>query len=76
MSHMEPNLADPYKILGVSYDVSDDELKTAYRRLIRENHPDKLIAQGGPQEFIDVANNKLASINDAYDRIRMQRKQD
>ncbi|MFQ5955258.1 MAG: TerB family tellurite resistance protein [Kiloniellales bacterium] len=74
-SHVAPREADPYEVLGLGRDVSDAELRTAYRRLVREHHPDKLIAQGMPQEFIDVANGKLASINDAYARIRHQRGQ-
>jgi len=41
----------------------------AYRKLIKEHHPDLLIAQGVPEELIDVANEKLAAINDAYDKI-------
>ena len=43
------------------------------RRLVRENHPDRLVAQGMPQEFIEIANEKLATINDAYERIRKMR---
>ncbi|MEE8275483.1 MAG: molecular chaperone DjiA, partial [Alphaproteobacteria bacterium] len=37
------------------------------------HHPDRLIAEGMPQEFIDIANDKLAAINGAYDRVRRQR---
>ncbi len=64
---------DPYEILGVAPNAGDETLKTAYRKLVREHHPDRLIARGMPQEFIDVANQKLAAINDAYDRISKQR---
>lgn len=65
---------DPYEILGVERDIPDDELKTKYRELVRAHHPDTLIAQGVPQEFIDTANENLAVINDAYDRIEKERK--
>lgn len=64
---------DPYALLGISRNASDDEVKTAYRRLIREHHPDRLIAEGMPQEFIDVANQKLAAVNAAYDRVCRER---
>ena len=65
--------SDPYIILGLDREASDDELKSRYRTLIREHHPDTLIAQGVPQEFVDVANEKLAVINDAYDRVAKER---
>ena len=44
-------------------------LRTLVVKVIKEYHPDKLIAQGVPEELIDVANNKLSVINNAYDRI-------
>ena len=65
--------ADPYAILDVAHDATDAEVKSTYRKLVRENHPDKLMAEGLPQEFIDLANEKLATINAAYDRIQKQR---
>ena len=72
-AHVGAEKSDPYVILGVSRDADEGELKTHYRKLIREHHPDTLIAQGMPQEFIDVANEKLAAINDAYDRVQKER---
>jgi len=72
--HMGPDQADPYTILGVPHDAGEHEIRTAWRQLIRENHPDKAMADGLPQEFVDLANEKLAAINDAYDRIMQQRK--
>jgi len=65
--------SDPYKVLGVTPDVADDELKTTYHTLVRENHPDKLIAEGMPEELVELANDKLAAINDAYDRVMASR---
>ncbi len=67
--HLGPEASDPYLILGVAHDATDEEVKRAYRALVRENHPDRLIAQGVPQEFLDMANDKLAAINEAYKRI-------
>ncbi len=65
--------ADPFQILGVSPDDDDEAIKAAHRQLVREHHPDQLIAQGMPEEFVEVANTKLAHINDAYDRIKKSR---
>jgi len=68
-----PEKADPYEIIGVAHDAGNADIKQAYRKLIRENHPDTLIAQGLPQEFIDLATEKMAAINAAYDTIQKQR---
>ncbi len=64
---------DPYAVLGVKRDARDEEVKAAYRRLIRENHPDALVAKGMPQEFIQLANERMAAINAAYDQIEKLR---
>jgi DnaJ like chaperone protein len=71
--HLGPDKGDPYVVLGVAYDASDDEVKATYRLLVRENHPDKLIARGVPEEFIRLATDKLAAINEAYDKIERER---
>jgi DnaJ like chaperone protein len=72
-SHFAPELTDPYVILGLSYVAGDDELKQTYRRLVRENHPDSLMARGVPAEFVKLANDKLAAINAAYEKIQAER---
>ena len=72
-SHFAPELTDPYVILGLSYSADEEELKQTYRRLVRENHPDSLMARGVPQEFIKLATDKLAAINNAYEKIRAER---
>ncbi|MGB0681684.1 MAG: TerB family tellurite resistance protein [Magnetovibrionaceae bacterium] len=64
---------DPYDVLGVSRTDDNDAIKAAYRKLVRENHPDKLMAEGVPAEFIEMANEKLAAINVAYDTIQRER---
>lgn len=71
--HLGPDLADPYTILGIEPNASEEEIKRTWRVLIQENHPDRAMARGLPQEFVDLATEKLATINDAYDRISRQR---
>jgi DnaJ like chaperone protein len=72
-SHAAPGTGDPYAVLGVAATATDAEIKAAHRKLVKEHHPDRLMAQGMPQEFIDVATDKLAAINAAYDRICRER---
>lgn len=72
-SHFAPELTDPYVILGLSYVAEEDEIRQTYRRLVRENHPDSLIARGVPEEFVKLANDKLAAINTAYAKILSER---
>jgi DnaJ like chaperone protein len=64
---------DPYAVLGLKPTASNEEIKATHRRLVRENHPDALVAQGMPEDFIALANETLAKINDAHDRIRKER---
>jgi DnaJ like chaperone protein len=71
--HLGPDKADPYEILGVTRQADDAEIKAVYRKLVREHHPDRLIAKGVPKEFIDVATEKLATINAAWDKISKER---
>lgn len=64
---------DPYEVLGLTADAGDAEVKAAHRRLVRENHPDRLAAQGLPEDFVEVANKKMAEVNAAWDRIKKAR---
>ncbi len=63
-------MTDPYKILGVSPQASDDEIKTAYRKLCQQYHPDR--QQDGVME--EIATEKMAEINAAYDEIMDMRR--
>lgn len=63
------SLGQAYAILEVNPQASKQEIKRAYRRLISRNHPDKLIAQGLPEEMIKLANDKTQKITKAYNLI-------
>jgi DnaJ like chaperone protein len=65
--------ADPWHILGISPEATNDELRTAYRKLVVENHPDRYTARGLPAEAIEIANRKLAAINGAYAVVARER---
>jgi DnaJ like chaperone protein len=64
---------DPHAILGVDRDASLDAIREAYHRLVRESHPDLVIAQGLPPECIALATARVARINAAYDRLAKDR---
>ena len=57
---------DPYAVLGLAPDATDEELRRTYRRLVSEHHPDRMIAKGVPEELMGLASAKMASINTAY----------
>ncbi|MGB0961052.1 MAG: TerB family tellurite resistance protein [Halocynthiibacter sp.] len=64
---------DPYGVLGVDHDASMAEIKSQWRALVRESHPDRMIARGVPQEAIRLAETRLIAINEAYDLIVKER---
>ena len=64
---------DAYAVLGVARGARDEEIRQTYRKLVREHHPDRLVARGMPAEMIEQANRTLAAINAAYDRIAKER---
>ena len=64
---------NPYDALRLSPDATNEEIKRQYRKLVADNHPDKLIGRGVPPEFVEIATRKLAAINAAYDTIAKER---
>ncbi|MFT4613019.1 MAG: DnaJ like chaperone protein [Bacteroidia bacterium] len=66
-------LEDAYTALGVEAAVSDRDLKRAYRKLMSEHHPDKLIAKGVPEEMVKLATERSQEIQAAYEMARKQR---
>ncbi|MGZ5850061.1 MAG: TerB family tellurite resistance protein [Methyloceanibacter sp.] len=71
--HVTAAKRNPYDVLGITPSVGNDELKTHYRKLVAENHPDKLMARGVPKEFVAIATEKVAAINEAYGQIAKER---
>ena len=69
-SRLNNKESDPYKILGVTREDSDNNIRKKWIELSKEHHPDYLIAKGMPKEFIKEANKELSSINLAYDKIK------
>ena len=72
-THLGPERDDPYHILGVAHDADFPDIRTAYRRLMADHHPDRIIQMGAPREFEDAAHTKAAAITAAYARIRAER---
>lgn len=68
-----PSLADAYAILNQKRDASDAEVKRAYRRLMSQHHPDKLVAKGLPEEMMKVATDRTHEIRKAYEAVKAER---
>ena len=69
----QQSLNDAYKILGVSANDDDKSIKKAYRKLMSENHPDKLVSKGLPKQALELAKNKTQDIQAAYELIKEKR---
>lgn len=67
------DLGDAYRTLGIEAGASESEIKTAYRRLMNQHHPDKLVSKGLPESMTAVARERTQQIRAAYDRIRAER---
>lgn len=64
-------MSDPYRVLGVSPNATDDEVKSAYRELAKKYHPDNYVNN----PLADLAGEKMKEINEAYDQITKDRRQ-
>ncbi len=73
LRHVLPEEGDPYLILGADREWDDEQLKRHFRHLVRENHPDRMIARGVPEEFLRIANDRLAAINQAWRHVKQER---
>lgn len=62
-------VADPYDVLGVDPDARFEEIKAAYKALVRQTHPDRMRARGVPDEALKLAEGRLIAINNAWDEI-------
>lgn len=66
-------IAAAYQLLGVAADCTDTVLKKAYKKLMAQHHPDKLVSQGLPPEMLEVAKTKTQQIQAAYELLRQHR---
>jgi DnaJ like chaperone protein len=66
-------LEEAYDVLGLEKNCSDQELKRAYRRLMSQHHPDKLVAKGLPEEMMKLATEKTQQIKEAYELVKRNR---
>lgn len=73
VSHGEPTLEQAYAVLGVDASTNDAEVTKAYRRLLSQHHPDKLVSKGLPEEMMQVAAQKTHEIKQAYERVKRER---
>jgi len=69
----EAQLDAAYDMLNIKAEASDAEVKKAYRRLMSQHHPDKLVAKGLPEEMMRLASDKTHQIRQAYERVRKHR---
>ena len=68
-----PPIQQSYATLGLKVDASAQEIKRAYRKLVSQYHPDKLVSQGLPEEMMEMSKNRVREINAAYDKIKASR---
>lgn len=71
--NLATRLRDAYQVLGVTEQHSLAEIKKAYRKLISQHHPDKLVSKGLPEEMMKIATEKTREIKDAYELIKQHK---
>jgi DnaJ like chaperone protein len=73
-THLGLGPEDPYAVLEVEPDASDEAVRSAWRRALSDAHPDRVIGRGLPEEYVEVAHAKAAAINAAFDAVRRERR--
>jgi DnaJ like chaperone protein len=71
--NLEQSLQQSYASLGINAEASVQEVKRAYRKLVSQYHPDKLVSQGLPDEMMEMSKRRVREINAAYDKIKVSR---
>lgn len=64
---------DPYTVLGVSPDMELSEIRKIWKNMVRESHPDRMIARGVPEEAVKMAERRMQDINHAWEAIEAER---
>ncbi|WP_181704102.1 TerB family tellurite resistance protein [Chthonobacter albigriseus] len=70
--HVRPDARNPYAVLGIPQGSTREDARRAYRKLVGENHPDRLMARGVPPECIRLATDRMARLNEAYETIEKE----
>ena len=63
------SVTDPYTVLGVTPEMPLTDIRSVWRKLVKENHPDRMIARGVPEEAIRLAEKRIVAINQAWEEI-------
>jgi len=71
--HVPEAAPDPYDVLGVSPEMEMTAIRAAWRQAVRENHPDRMVARGVPEEAVRLAERRMQMINRAWEEIQAER---
>lgn len=72
--HVADQAPDPYSVLGVAADATLDDIRAAYKAEVRQTHPDRMVARGVPEEAVKLAEQRLQSVNRAWEEIQSMRR--